>query len=306
MNGNTMRRIGNEIKRLEIRLWWISHRKIAILCYIFLIPIILLIIFLALLALFDNLSSVTIGKVKIYNNSTTISVVSALFGAIIGGVFSLFGSVYVLNRQKALDKQMELSKELFSPLYEEFVRNRNLMNVKAPLPCLEWSSLKKSDISYSVWENIKGKAIQLSAPPILSMVMETFEENVRKYICLRTRIESSYLRCSYFQELFDNRYMYADSLYDTGRMLIAGGDFIKQALETAGRKRNMTRYGYECVPFKKEEIDSVAYELEQEIVKVDIFMEIRSIYPELMKNQDNIIRYLQLLILINEKRYNHC
>ena len=61
----------------------------------------------------------SINKELVINNPTMFGVLGTLLGAIIGGVFSLMGSVWVNSKQQRAVQNIKRKNVIYSPLYYE-------------------------------------------------------------------------------------------------------------------------------------------------------------------------------------------
>ncbi len=110
------------MKRLKLRLF-ISKYRIVI--------IVALVITLVGVVTF---SALQIDGDKIIGNSTLFGVIGTLLGALIGGVFSLMGSVWVNSKQQRALQNVKRKNVIYSPLYDELVDIQNNILQQNPYP----------------------------------------------------------------------------------------------------------------------------------------------------------------------------
>lgn len=100
---------GVVMKRLKLSFFLTKYR---------IIIIVVLVIILVGVVTFGVLQ---IDSDKIMGNSTLFGVIGTLLGALIGGVFSLMGSVWVNSKQQRAVQNVKRKNVIYSPLYDELV-----------------------------------------------------------------------------------------------------------------------------------------------------------------------------------------
>ena len=127
------------------------------------------------------------GKI-ISDNPTMFGVAGTLIGAVIGGFFSLMGSVWVNSKQQKATQNIKRKNIIYSPIYDELVdiiRFEKGMQTMLPHP------------QFSAWGRIKADTRYLEVPDLLSKQMEQLEEAVRKYQNIRGKSSNE------IQEIFN-------------------------------------------------------------------------------------------------------
>lgn len=104
-----------ELKKLRAEVCLRQHKK----------PVWILMGAVFLVLVYLNYSTI-VATVNMVNNldSTKIGVLGTLFGALIGGTMSLFGSVWVNSKQQKAKKYIMRKNLIYSPLYDELVKRK--------------------------------------------------------------------------------------------------------------------------------------------------------------------------------------
>lgn len=137
----------------------------------------------------------------------TVAVVGTLLGAVIGGIFTLIGSVYVNKRQLKAQTHIKRKNLIYKPLYDELCAIENNILSDNPFPQIiefrtrDFGNLKYPQ--YTVWDRIKSDTRYLETPRILIIEMEYLYSMIDEY--LKTRVgnneEITALTNSIFQEV---------------------------------------------------------------------------------------------------------
>ncbi len=116
----------------------------------------------------------------------TIAVVGTLLGAIIGGIFTLLGSIYINKKQLKAQTQIKKKNLIYKPLYDELSQIENDILSSNPFPHI--ISLKNNEEGwrhcpqYTVWNRIKSDTRYLEAPKELISEYEKLLEKIQRYI----------------------------------------------------------------------------------------------------------------------------
>lgn len=166
-----------ELKKLRAEVCLRQHKKL-----------VWLLIVVALLVLaFLNYSTIvaTVNRVKNLD-PTKIGVLGTLFGALIGGIMSLFGSVWVNSKRQKAKKYIMRKNLIYSPLYDELVKKKEEAFSEQRYPT-DVKFVKDEQrliglIEFSAWERIKSDTRYLEAPNELIQQMKLFQETVEQYL----------------------------------------------------------------------------------------------------------------------------
>ena len=121
-------------------------------------------------------------------------VVGTLVGALIGGTFTLMGSVWVNNRQQRAFHEMKNERVIYSPLYDELVDIQNNVLVNNPFPRIVSFHKGRGTVSYypqyDAWRRIKLDTRYLEVPDLLKKQIEKLELTIKEYIDVRQKVDN--------------------------------------------------------------------------------------------------------------------
>lgn len=121
----------------------------------------------------------------------TIAVVGTLLGAIIGGVFTLLGSIYINKKQLKAQTQIKKKNLIYKPLYDELSQIENNILSSNPFPHIV--SLNNNEEGwrlcpqYTVWNRIKSDTRYLETPKELVCEYEKLIDKVQQYLRAREK-----------------------------------------------------------------------------------------------------------------------
>ena len=145
----------------------------------------ILITFLVLMsgfALIQNKKEVVENVLK---DSTLVGIMGTLLGAVVGGVMSLLGSVWVSRQQIKATTMMRRKNIIYIPLYDELYEVHNRILKDNPYPT--YIVYKKGDQTlrkhpqYGVLTQVKNDARRLEIPPKLWRLLESLEITIHEY-----------------------------------------------------------------------------------------------------------------------------
>lgn len=187
--------------RIKIKLFFTRNGK-------WIYPIIVLIGVFIIIYLYKK-TNININVFETVRNwsSETIAVAGTLLGAVIGGVFTLLGSVYVNKKQLKTQTQIKRKNIIYKPLYDELCDIKNNILSENPYPDIitfkteDWGRLKVPQ--YTVWDRIKADTRYLETPKTVIDEMEDLYLKINEY--LKTRVgnneEMTMLINDIFQEV---------------------------------------------------------------------------------------------------------
>lgn len=127
----------------------------------------------------------SINKELVINNPTMFGVLGTLLGAIIGGVFSLMGSVWVNSKQQRAVQNIKRKNVIYSPLYDELVDIQNSILEQNPYPNYIVFKKDRQTIlphpQFSAWSRIKADTRYLEVPDLLRKQMDKLENSIHEY-----------------------------------------------------------------------------------------------------------------------------
>ena len=127
----------------------------------------------------------SINKELVIKNPTMFGVLGTLLGAIIGGVFSLMGSVWVNSKQQRAVQNIKRKNVIYSPLYDELVDIQNSILEQNPYPNYIVFKKDRQTIlphpQFSAWSRIKADTRYLEVPDLLRKQMDKLENSIHEY-----------------------------------------------------------------------------------------------------------------------------
>lgn len=169
------------MKRLKMKLFVSKYRTEIGLALIIVLGIII------------TLGILKIDSNKLAENPTLFGVMGTLMGAIIGGVLSLIGSIWVNSKQQRALQNIKRKNIIYNPLYDELVDIHNNILQQNPYP--DYIAFKKGAQTmlphpqFSAWGRIKSDARYLDVPDILIKQMEKLEESIHSYYEIRNNAD---------------------------------------------------------------------------------------------------------------------
>lgn len=269
------------MKRLKVNFFMQKHKK-----FLFFIVTIIGVVF-------GVFAIKKINGEMISNNPTMFGVAGTLIGAVIGGFFSLMGSVWVNSKQQKATQNIKRKNVIYSPIYDELVDIQNRILIGNPYPTMirfeKGMQTMLPHPQFSAWGRIKADTRYLEVPELLSKQMEQLEEAICKYRSIRGKVSNE------IQEIFNN-ILRKNGLVECSIVNIGGvisGDILSdermdiygKAMEFDGEKKLDNSI--------KMKINSEIYDL---CNKNQIVLETRLCYENWLKIQSETIQMLGLLI----------
>lgn len=269
------------MKRLKVNFFIQKHKKI-----LFLIAIIMSVGF----------GIVGIGKISgemISDNPTMFGVAGTLIGAVIGGFFSLMGSVWVNSKQQKATQNIKRKNVIYSPIYDELVDIQNRILIENPYPTIvrfeKGMQTMLPHPQFSAWGRIKADTRYLEVPDLLAKQMEQLEEAVHKYQNIRGSASNEIQKI--FNEILRKNSLAECSIINIGEVISKNilsnkrTDIYGEAMEFDGEKKLDN-----CIKMK---INSEIYDM---CNKNQVVLEARLCYENWLKIQNEAIQMLGLLI----------
>lgn len=230
---------------------------------------------------------------RISEDSTLFGVIGTLLGAIIGGVFSLMGSVWMNSKQQRALQNVKKKNVIYSPLYDELVDIQNNILQKNPYPgYISFENGPQTIVphpQFSAWGRIKADTRYLEVPAILTKKMEQLEESIHGYQSVRDKADEEIQRI--LNDVLEDNNLGTCRISNIGRVL--SGNILSQ---------NRTDIYHEAMEMREEkDIDEITREkINKEIYdKCDnsqVVIEARKRYKEWLNIQNHAIEMLSVLI----------
>ena len=170
----------SRLKKPKIQLFWAKHGR-------WIIAGITLLATVAIIFLFYKFN--LIEKISSWNGET-VAVIGTLLGAIIGGVFTLIGSIYVNKKQLKAQTHIKRKNLIYKPLYDELCEIENDVLTANPYPSMIFfETLDRASQKfpqYAVWGRIKSDTRYLETPQILIEEVDRLFEKIDNYLKARS------------------------------------------------------------------------------------------------------------------------
>lgn len=119
----------------------------------------------------------------------TKAVIGTLLGAVIGGVFTLVGSIYVNKRQLKAQTYIKRKNLIYKPLYDEIAFIENDVLSENPYPSKIVFRIEESGgmkyPQYTVWDRIKSDTRYLETPQSVICELEKLYATINNYLKVR-------------------------------------------------------------------------------------------------------------------------
>ena len=157
---------------LKIKKFVAKHRKLAIFA--------MAIILVALLYISWRFFAPYFTEVKL--STEYIGFIGTLLGAIVGGTFSLLGSIGIQKRQTRIQNDLHRSETIYKPLYEEFIRMHKKTLKRFPYYVfVKRPGDTQHAVYYEVWDQIKKDSRYLEVPDKLKTQVEKLMASIEAY-----------------------------------------------------------------------------------------------------------------------------
>lgn len=271
--------------KMKIKLFLLEHRRII---YIILIALLLL----ALIKIPF--------KISIPDDPTKIGVLGTLLGAVVGGVFSLIGSIYVNNKQIVSESEIKRKNIIYRPLYDELLDTKKIIEVENRYPT--YISYRKGQQTIrrhpqiTAWDRICGDSRILDTPKILKTQYQKYLKSVEDYSLIRNSAND--IIQNIINETLHSELGKENTITNLGSCL--SDKILDNTLN--GNKLK----GY-CHMQGKEETSDEKYNIVASIIldkckNIEKIENIRNAYHNWVNMQNETIELLELLILeINVK-----
>lgn len=269
------------MEKLKFKIYVYKHRKILAIIFTFVI-----IFFLVKIYKSYNFTKIT-------NNPTTFGVIATLLGAVIGGVFTLLGSIWVNKREQKSIYNLRRKNIIYSPLYDELINIKRNILEKNQYPVYIAFGIGQQTIiphpQYSAWDRIKNDTRYLEVPLLLKDQMEKLYDTLREYISIRNSADAE-IKEIVNKVLVMNGFE-PSTIINLGEVLssdILQGKDVDIINEIYFSKENCN--------ISKEEVKKINLQILNFANELSSLNNIRRVYTILMQEQDKAIEILSLLI----------
>lgn len=269
------------MEKLKFKIYVYKHRKILAIIFTFIINFFLVKIYKSY------------NFTKITNNPTTFGVIATLLGAVIGGVFTLLGSIWVNKREQKSIYNLRRKNIIYSPLYDELINIKRNILEKNQYPVYIAFGIGQQTIiphpQYSAWDRIKNDTRYLEVPLLLKDQMEKLYDTLREYISIRNSANAE-IKEIVNKVLVMNGFE-PSTIINLGEVLssdILQGKDVDIINEIYFSKENCN--------ISKEKVKKINLQILNFANELSSLNNIRRVYTILMQEQDKAIEILSLLI----------
>lgn len=236
-------------------------------------------------------------------NPSLLGAYGTLLGAVIGGTFTLIGSVWVNNRHIKAQTNIKRMNIIYRPLYEEIVEIHNNILEENPFPNYIVFEKGQQTITrhpqYTAWQRIQNDTRILQTPAILINQLNKLYASVEEYL--------------------KNRYVVNKVIKETLNKILVEEINLSCPISNIGDvishdillNNNKNLFVDNSLFFKKEDIIEFGQE-RLELVNIKIFKEcsqlkevvkIKQLYNKWLQEQEKTIELLSILIKTINLKY---
>lgn len=235
--------------------------------------------------------------INIPTDATTIGVVGTLLGAIVGGIFTLIGSIYVNNKQLTANFEIKRKNIIYRPLYDELLEVNKIITEENPYPkYIVFEKRTQTVVRHpqlDAWNRINSDSRILETPKCLKKQYNKLIDSIKKYEKERNTVNEP-IKNALNEELSKN--------LNISCSITNIGDVISSDILENKFSRHFLN-SYINNPFNNGEniSDKEILEVEQALLKkcneIDEIKNVRSIYKDWVKEQRKTIELLESLII---------
>lgn len=269
------------MEKLKFKIYVYKHRKILAIIFTFVV-----IFFLVKIYKSYNFTKIT-------NNPTTFGVIATLLGAVIGGVFTLLGSIWVNKREQKSIYNLRRKNIIYSPLYDELINIKMNILEKNQYPSYIVFGIRQQTIiphpQYSAWDRIKNDTRYLEVPLLLKYQMEKLYDTLREYISIRNSADAE------INEIV-NKVLVMNG-FEPSTIINLGEVLSSDILQGKDVDIfNEIYFSKEKCNISKEEVKKINLQILNFANELSSLNNIRRVYTIWMQEQDKAIEILSLLI----------
>ena len=231
---------------------------------------------------------------EVYKDTTMVGLLGTLLGAVLGGVFSLLGSVTVSKQQIKAQNQIRRKNTIYKPLYDELVEIHYDILKQNPYPSIIQFQKGVQTIiphpQFAVWGRIKADSRYLETPRKLTKLMDKLVDEVQS-----------------FQQHYDNSCISINAVFDCvlQREVGAGctiGNIAECALEhimTHSVDKVSEEYSDFLSPAKElnnVERHRISKIIVDECWKCESINELNRVYQSWLETEEQAIKLLAVMI----------
>jgi hypothetical protein len=235
--------------------------------------------------------------INIPTDATTIGVVGTLLGAIVGGIFTLIGSIYVNNKQLTANFEIKRKNIIYKPLYDELLDVNKIILEENPYPTYIIFAKRTQTIvrhpQFDAWNRIKSDSRILETPKCLKEQYNKLINSIKEYEKIRSSVNEPIKNA--LNEELKNRFCTSCSISNIGDVISS------EILENRTDKHFLKSYITNPMNHEKNLSDLQIAEVEQALYdKCSELQEIKDVkdaYNIWLREQNNTIELLENLII---------
>ena len=230
-----------------------------------------------------------------------ITMLSAIFGAVVGGVFTLLGTAFSSKQQSKALIHTKRKNLIYKPLYDELAEIQNDILQKNPYPIYIDFDKRENTIlkhpQYTAWNRIKNDSRYLEVPDSLKKSMNNLYNSIYDYLNERKGLNEE------IRNILNN---VLDDKAQTRCTIINIGDVLDD-YALAKESRDITPHISDCCSpniVLDDSLKSVISEsFYQECLKSEKISKVKEKHRMWMENQEKTLKLLEMLISIVNAKY---
>ena len=263
---------------MKFKLFWLKYNKI-----IYIIIFILFIIFLSKVSF----------KTLMPDDPTKIGVIGTLLGAIVGGVLSLVGSVYINNKQIVCQAEIKRKNIIYRPLYDELLDNKKIIEVENRYPGrVSYQKGQQTVLRHpciAAWNRICSDSRILDTPKILKIQYQKYLKTIDNYVKIRNSANEKVQKI--INETMDKE------LNEINVPLVLSSSLVTKILDnTFNGKELASFYSFINKNIEEEKWSMIANKIMIKCNDIEELKNIRDSFQNWIEIQDETIELLELLI----------
>lgn len=235
--------------------------------------------------------------INIPTDATTIGVVGTLLGAVVGGIFTLIGSIYVNNKQLVSNFEIKRKNIIYRPLYDELLEINKIVTEENPYPTYIVFGKRTQTIirhpQFDAWNRINSDSRILETPKCLKKQYNKLIYSIKKYEKLRDTVNEPIENA--LNEELSRKFNISCSITNIGDVI--SSDILENKFSKHYLKSYINNPFNNGEDISDEEILKVEQALLKKCNEIEEIKNIRSIYNDWIKEQRKTIELLENLII---------
>ena len=277
----------------NIELFYVKHNKF--------IKVLLFLVFCVLSVVAFNFfrNKIEIPSFELTDNMITM--LSAIFGAVVGGIFTLIGTVFSSKQQSRALIHTKRKNLIYKPLYDELAEIQNDILQKNPYPIYIDFEKRENTIlkhpQYTAWNRIKNDSRYLEAPDSLKKSMNNLYNSIYDYLNERKGLNEEI--SNILNNVLDDKAQTRCTITNIGDVL---DDYA-----LAKESQDITPRIFECcspnIVFDDSLKLDISESFHQECLKSEKICKVKEKHHIWMENQKETLKLLGMLISIVNAKY---